>query len=228
MLTLNINPIFPIRVLSIDRTLIINLLSFQLATRLNSQNTYKYVIQNEIWHINLYMNIGKSNWHNWSNTPRNWSFRFYISPLYDYWFPSTWKSLAHISWGEMERCEKRAFQLLKIRKKEISWNIKTKCVTGFYWQRCLRVWRIILIITGWAHQRKTFTIFSIKIMRILKLFFTRNRVFKQKEVVSNLHIFSNGLEKMWASYIFNFSTRILTSTHTNISNIFSQNICRDV
>jgi len=33
--------------------------------------------------------------------------------------------------GEMERCEKRAFQLLKMRKK-ISGNIKTKCITDFF------------------------------------------------------------------------------------------------
>jgi len=32
----------------------------------------------------------------------------------------------------MERCEKRAFQLLKMRKNIISWNNKTKCVTEFF------------------------------------------------------------------------------------------------
>jgi len=31
----------------------------------------------------------------------------------------------------MEQCEKRAFKLLKMRKKKISWNIKTKSVTDF-------------------------------------------------------------------------------------------------
>jgi hypothetical protein len=49
-----------------DRTKMIILPSFQLATRLNSQNTYENIFHNEIWHINLYMNIGISNWHNWS------------------------------------------------------------------------------------------------------------------------------------------------------------------
>jgi len=104
-------------------------------------------------------------------TPRKWIFWFYISSLYYYWFPSTWKSLAHNSWGEMERCEKRSFQLLKMRKKKISWNIKNKGVTGFYWQRGLRVWRIILVITGWAYQRQKCTIISIK-MRIFFLHVT--------------------------------------------------------
>jgi len=50
--------------------------------------------------------------------------------------------------------------------------------------------------------------------------FTYNRVFKNKEVVSNLHVCSNGLEKKWPSYTFHFSTRILTSTHTKLFNIF--------
>jgi len=49
-----------------DRTKMIVLHSFQLATRLNSQNTNETEIINEFWHINLFMNIGISNWHNWS------------------------------------------------------------------------------------------------------------------------------------------------------------------
>jgi hypothetical protein len=50
--------------------------------------------------------------------------------------------------------------------------------------------------------------------------FTRNRVFKHKVVVSNLHICSNGLGKIWASYIFHFPSTILTSTNTKIFNFF--------
>jgi len=68
-------------------------------------------------------------------------------------------------------------------------------------------------ITGWAHKRQKFTLISIKIMRILKFLLTRNRVFKHKEVVSKLHVCSNGLWKIWATYIFHLSTRILNSTH---------------
>ena len=49
--------------------------------------------------------------------------------------------------------------------------------------------------------------------------FTSTRVFKHGEVVSNLHVCSNGLGKMWPSYTFHFSTRILTSTHTKVFNI---------
>jgi len=57
-----------------DRSLMIGLLLFQLATRLNSQNTYETVIHNEIWHINLYMTIGTSKWHNWSYDPTKMKF----------------------------------------------------------------------------------------------------------------------------------------------------------
>ena len=61
---------------------------------------------------------------------RKCCFSLYLSSLHDYWPRVTWNSLVHTSWGEMERCEKRAFQLLKMRKK-VRWNIKTKRVTDF-------------------------------------------------------------------------------------------------
>jgi len=38
-------------------------------------------------------------------------------------------------------------------------------------------------------------------------------VHNQKEVVSKLHVCTNGIVKIYASYIFQFSTRIPTSTH---------------
>ena len=44
-----------------DCTKKILLTSFQLATRLNSQNTNETEFINELWHINLFMNIGISN-----------------------------------------------------------------------------------------------------------------------------------------------------------------------
>ena len=46
------------------------------------------------------------------------------------------------------------------------------------------------------------------------MLFTHNRVFKHKEVVSNLHVCGNGFEKMLASYIFHLPTTILISKHT--------------
>ena len=63
------------------------------------------------------------------STSRNCCFWIYFSSLHDYWPPSTWNSVVHNSWCEMERCEKLAFQLQNMRKKKISWNIKSKCIT---------------------------------------------------------------------------------------------------
>ena len=161
------------------------------------------------------------------STPRKWSFLLYFSSFDDYWHPTTLISLVHNSLGEMEWCEKRAFQLFKMRKMKVSWNIKTKWVTNFYRQLGLRVWRIILVITCGGHKRQTFTLISIKLMWVLKFFFTRNRVFKHKGFFSKLNVFCKDLGKMWASYIFHFFTKN-SKLHTYEKNkYFLHNICRD-
>ena len=98
------------------RTKMIPLPSFQLASRLNSVNTNESDFINEPWHINLFMNMGISNLYNWISTSRK-CFWLYFQSLHYYWPPSTWISLVHSSWGQMKRCEKRAFQLLKMRTK---------------------------------------------------------------------------------------------------------------
>ena len=90
-------------------------------------------INNVHWLINLYMNIGISSWHIGSIDRRKWGSWLYFSSIHDYCDTSTWNSLVHMSWGEMFRCEKRAYRLLKMRKKDMSWNIKTKCVTDVLW-----------------------------------------------------------------------------------------------
>ena len=68
------NLYFCLRIWNDDRTKIIDLPSFQLATRLNSQNRKETEIFNEICHINLYIDIGNSNWHNWSFDPTKMKF----------------------------------------------------------------------------------------------------------------------------------------------------------
>ena len=116
----------------------------------------------------------------------------------------TYQHLKHFSTylvGEMERFEKRAYQPHKMRKKKTSWNIKTKCITDFLLTAGLREWRIILLITRWAHNSQRFALISKKIMRIGKFLFTRNRVCKHKEVHSKLHVCTNDLGKMCSSYI---------------------------
>ena len=57
-----------------DPNKMIALTLFQLATQLNSQNPYKTGIHNELWHINLYMDIGNSNWHILSIEPKKMRF----------------------------------------------------------------------------------------------------------------------------------------------------------
>ena len=101
-----------------ERSKIIFLPSFQLVTRLNSQNRSEISLLlnsdtlNCIWILAFPIGIIQV------STPRKWIFLLYFSFLHDYWPPTTLISLAHILLGEMEWCEKRAFQLLKITKIE--------------------------------------------------------------------------------------------------------------
>ena len=105
--------------------------SFQLPTRLNSRTQRKLNLLMNcdtlicIWILVFPFGIIEF------TTQRICSFRLYFSSLHDYWNSTTWNSLVLISLGEMEWCEKRAFQLLKMRKKIISLNIKTKFLTEF-------------------------------------------------------------------------------------------------
>ena len=91
------------------------------------------LIQNELWHIKLYMNTGISNWHMYEvSTLQKWSICLYFSSIHNYSSPNTWNYLLRNYWSEIERCEKRAFQLLKMRKMNFSWNINAKYVTIFF------------------------------------------------------------------------------------------------
>ena len=114
-----------------ERSKIIFLDPFELVTRLNSQKRKQTIsLMNSdtlIWIWMLPFPIGISQ----VSTPRKWIFLLYFSSLHDYWPPTTLISWVHNSLAEMEWCEKRAFQLLKLRKMKVIWNIKTKCVTNF-------------------------------------------------------------------------------------------------
>ena len=95
--------------------------SARYTIKFTEQKWNKFI--NELWHINLYMNISISNWHNSSfDYKRKWSFLLYFSSLHDYWTPPTLISLVHNSLCKMGWCEKSAFQLLKKRKMKVSWN----------------------------------------------------------------------------------------------------------
>ena len=114
-----------------ERSKIIFLHSFLLVTRLNSQNRNEKssIINSDtlICILILAFPIGLIQ----VLTPRKWSFLLYFSYFHDYWPPTTLISLVHNSLVEMEWSENHAFQLLKMRKKKVSRNIKTKCVTDF-------------------------------------------------------------------------------------------------
>ena len=112
-----------------DRTKIIVLPSFQLVTRINSQN------RNETDYINVFwllfciwilvfplviIEFG----------PHEHEVFYFFQFLTRFLNSKNLKIFSTYLVGKMERCEKRPFLLLKMRKK-ISWNIKTKCITDF-------------------------------------------------------------------------------------------------
>jgi hypothetical protein len=78
------NQYFYLGIWNDDRTKIIVLPSFQLPTRLNAQNANENEIFNKLRHINLYMDICISNWHNWSFDPTKMKFFtlfLFLTPL---------------------------------------------------------------------------------------------------------------------------------------------------
>ena len=117
------NQYFYLGIWNDERTKIIFLPKFQLVTRLNSQNINETtLLMNSktlicIWLLVFPIGIFQV------STPRKCSVLLYFRSLHDYRLPSTFIPLVHNSLGEMERCEKRAFQVLKMRKMKISWNI---------------------------------------------------------------------------------------------------------
>ena len=106
-----------------ERLKIIYSPSFQLVTRLNSQNRNETsILMNSdplicMWILAFPIGIIQV------KNSRKWIILLYFSSLHDYWPSTTLIPLVHNSLGEMDWCEKRAFQLLKMRKMKLSWNI---------------------------------------------------------------------------------------------------------
>ena len=111
------NRYFFLAIWEVENSKIIFLPSFQGVTRLNTQNRKESsFLMNSgtlifIWILAFPIGIIQV------STPRKWSFLLYFSSFHDYWPPTTLISLVHNSLGEMDWCEKRAIQLLKMRKK---------------------------------------------------------------------------------------------------------------
>jgi hypothetical protein len=129
-LTLNINPVFLFWNWN-DRIKMIVLPSFQLAARLNSQNTNETEFINELLHINLFMNIGISNWHNWIFDLTKIFFLNlfqFLTTITELQAPKTLYSIPRgAKWNDVKNV---LFSSSKFEKKK-SWKIKTKCVTDF-------------------------------------------------------------------------------------------------
>jgi len=75
------NQYFYLGIWNDNRTKIIVLPSFQLVTRLNSQNRNETEFFIVLWLIILYMNSGISNWYNWSFDTTNMTFFTYFQFL---------------------------------------------------------------------------------------------------------------------------------------------------
>ena len=129
-MTLNRKPVFLFWNLKWWSYKIIVLPSLQHVTPKNSQNRNETGFINVLWHITSYMNIGISNWHNWSCEPTNMTFLLHFSSLKDFWPPSTWNTLVHTSWSEMERCD-NVFSATQNAKNVNQLKHKTKCITDY-------------------------------------------------------------------------------------------------
>jgi len=123
-------PIFLFGVWNNERTKIIFLPSFQLVTRLNSQNRNEtsLLMNSEtlicIWILAFPIGIFQV------STPRKWRFLLYFSSLHDYGPPTTLISLLQTRWAKWSDVKNVLFIYSKCEK-WVNWNIKTKCVTDF-------------------------------------------------------------------------------------------------
>jgi len=111
------NQCFYLEIWNDNPTKMMLLPSFQLATRLKSQNTNELsLLMNSDSLICLWILLFPIGIIEVSNS-RKCCFWLYIRSLHDYSPPSNWNPLVYTSWGEMEICESHAFLLLKMRKK---------------------------------------------------------------------------------------------------------------
>ena len=152
-----------------EHSKIIFLPSFQLVTRLNSQNWNETsLLRNS--NTNLYMNISISNWDNSSFDSKKMTFFTLFQFLTRLLTSNHINLISTLLVGQNGVMWKTCFSASQNAKNESQLKHKTNCVTDFYWQLGLRVWSIILEITWWAHKRQTFTLILIKFMWILKFF----------------------------------------------------------
>ena len=98
-------------------------------------------------------------------------------------------------------------------KKENQLKHKNQVHNRLFWQLGLREWRIILVITRWAHNSQTFLLIKKNNENCEILCLHVTGYVNTKNSISNYMFCTNDLLKMCASYIFHFSTRYVISTH---------------
>ena len=133
---------------------------FLLALIWDSQNTYVIEIHNELCHINLYMIIGISNWHIWSIDPTKMkfltSFQFDTRLLTSKHLQNFSAYLVERNGAMLKSCftdhqNAKKLHQLKHKKHLRYWSL---FVLGF------RVWKVILVIRGWAQKSKCYINFN--------------------------------------------------------------------
>ena len=115
------------------------------------------------------MGIGISNWHNWSFDETKMKFFTlfqFLTGLLKSKYRNLFITFFVVRNGAMWRS---CFSAPKNAKKN-QLKHKTKWITGFLFAGRSSSTNIILVITGWAHKRKTFTLFSIKNNENMEIF----------------------------------------------------------
>ena len=127
--------------------------SFQLVTRLNSQNTNESEFINEPWYINLFMNIGISNWHNWSFDLTKILFLILFQFLTGLLTSKHLKLFSIYLVGRNGTMWKTRFSAPQNAKKENQLKPKNQVRNRLFIDRSSSM-KVLLFITWWAHKRQ--------------------------------------------------------------------------
>ena len=142
-----------------------------LATLFNPQNSNDTEFINVLCHINLYMNIGISNWYNWIFDPTYLKFLTLFQSLKRLLTSDQLKPFSTYLGVRNGETWKRAFQLLKMRK-ENQLKHKTKSVTDFLLTVRSSSMKDCTCHYGVSTKKLTFTLIFNKNNEHLKFFYT--------------------------------------------------------
>jgi len=125
------NQYFYLGIWNNDRTKIIVLPSFQVVTRINSQNRNETEFISILWLTILCMNIGIFNWHNWGFHLTNMRFFTLFLFLTRFLTSKYLKLFSTYLVGRKRAMWKTCFSAPHNAKKENQLKHKTKCITAF-------------------------------------------------------------------------------------------------